>query len=163
MGYKLKVPLALQVYILSLAPSVEGRYALLAGIARGLPPLESLAIASLGVATLSLALPLTLAWADRLAQRLALQDGRLGRLARVYLSYASRARARARPYMERWGLLGLALFVAIPLPATGVWTGALAAHLLGVPRRRAVAALLAGGLASEALTLLPSLAAVRLW
>jgi uncharacterized membrane protein len=150
---------ALQVYMLALLPGVEGRYALLAGIARGLGASEAVALASLGVATLSAILPPALAWADRLAARLSGGRGLLARLAGVYLSYASRARARASPYMERWGLLGLAAFVAIPLPATGVWTGALAAHLLGVPPRRALPALLLGGLLSEAATLLPALAA----
>lgn len=32
--------------------------------------------------------------------------------------------------MQRWGWLGLLIFVAIPLPGTGAWTGALAASVL---------------------------------
>lgn len=40
-----------------------------------------------------------------------------------------------------WGLL---IFVAIPLPGTGGWTGALAAAFLDMPLRRALPALVAG-------------------
>lgn len=32
--------------------------------------------------------------------------------------------------IQRWGWLGLLLFVAIPLPGTGAWTGSLAASFL---------------------------------
>ncbi len=32
--------------------------------------------------------------------------------------------------IQRWGWLGLIIFVAIPLPGTGAWTGALAASFL---------------------------------
>jgi len=39
---------------------------------------------------------------------------------------------------ERLGSLALVVFVAIPLPITGVWTGSVAAFLFGVPKKRAV-------------------------
>lgn len=39
---------------------------------------------------------------------------------------------------ERWRDLALVSFVAIPLPMTGAWTGALAAFLFGVRFRRAL-------------------------
>lgn len=35
--------------------------------------------------------------------------------------------------MQKWGWLGLLIFVAIPLPGTGAWTGALAASVLRLP------------------------------
>lgn len=38
---------------------------------------------------------------------------------------------------EKYGELGLVLFVAIPLPFTGVWTGSLAALIFGIPFRKA--------------------------
>lgn len=43
-----------------------------------------------------------------------------------------------------WGLLGLALFVAVPLPLTGGWTGAAAAYLFGFKKGPAVLALITG-------------------
>ena len=36
--------------------------------------------------------------------------------------------------IEKYGYLGLFLFVAIPLPGTGAWTGALASVLFGMKR-----------------------------
>ena len=43
------------------------------------------------------------------------------------------ARTRRRgKVVERYKALGLILFVAIPLPVTGAWTGSVAAHLFGV-------------------------------
>ncbi|MFC1571328.1 COG2426 family protein [Candidatus Margulisiibacteriota bacterium] len=35
--------------------------------------------------------------------------------------------------IEEFELVGLTLFVAIPFPGTGVWTGCVAAYLLGLP------------------------------
>lgn len=41
-------------------------------------------------------------------------------------------------------LLGLALFVGVPLPVTGAYTGALIAHITGIDRKRAALAIAAG-------------------
>jgi len=46
--------------------------------------------------------------------------------------------------MDKWGWIGIALFVAIPLPITGAWTGTLGAWVLGVSRRRTIAAVILG-------------------
>ena len=55
------------------------------------------------------------------------------------------ARTRRKGKMiERWETLGLILFVAIPLPITGAWTGSVAAFIFGVRRPLALAAILAG-------------------
>lgn len=45
---------------------------------------------------------------------------------------------------QKWGEIGLVIFVAIPLPATGAWTGAVAAFLFGIPLRRSIFLLLLG-------------------
>jgi len=39
---------------------------------------------------------------------------------------------------EKWGALALITFVAIPLPITGGWSGALAAFVFGVPFKKAL-------------------------
>ena len=55
----------------------------------------------------------------------------------------------------KWGELALVLFVAVPLPATGAWTGSLAAYLFGIPRRYAIISIFLGILiASIIVTLL---------
>lgn len=44
------------------------------------------------------------------------------------------AHTRAKSKLiEDLELVGLALFIAVPLPGTGVWTGTIAAYLLGLP------------------------------
>ncbi len=49
-----------------------------------------------------------------------------------------RIRVKAHPLVDRWGLLGLALFVAIPLPGTGAYSGSCAAWLLDIEWKRAL-------------------------
>ena len=46
--------------------------------------------------------------------------------------------------IEKYGYLGLILFVGIPLPGTGAWTGCLIASLLNLNRRKAFLCTLAG-------------------
>ena len=48
-----------------------------------------------------------------------------------------RTRRRGK-VIERYGALGLILFVAIPLPVTGGWTGSMAAFVFGIPFRKAL-------------------------
>ena len=46
--------------------------------------------------------------------------------------------------VTRYKYLGLAIFVAIPLPGTGAWTGALVASFLDMPLRKAIPSIAAG-------------------
>lgn len=55
-----------------------------------------------------------------------------------------RVRTKGAAYVERYELLGLAIFVAVPLPGTGAYAGTLLAWLLGMDRRRAAVAIAAG-------------------
>lgn len=62
------------------------------------------------------------------------------------------ARTRRKGKMiEEYETLGLMLFVAIPLPITGAWTGAVAAFLFGVKLRHAVLAIFCGVLIAGAI------------
>ena len=45
---------------------------------------------------------------------------------------------------EKYGTLALTVFVAIPLPVTGAWTGCAAAFVFGIKFRHALLAILAG-------------------
>ena len=58
--------------------------------------------------------------------------------------FVERARRRLSAGVEKWGWLGIAVFVAIPLPITGAWTGTLGAWILGVSKRRTMAAVILG-------------------
>jgi uncharacterized membrane protein len=46
--------------------------------------------------------------------------------------------------IEKYGPLGLAIFVGIPLPGTGAWTGVAAAYVFGMPLRKSIPAIAAG-------------------
>ena len=54
-----------------------------------------------------------------------------------------RTRQRGR-IIERYEKIGLVLFVAIPLPMTGAWTGSIAAFLFGLKFRHAFLTILGG-------------------
>jgi uncharacterized membrane protein len=51
---------------------------------------------------------------------------------RGLFGFIERRAEKNRSLIERYEELGLALFVAVPLPATGAWTGALVAVILGL-------------------------------
>ena len=63
-----------------------------------------------------------------------------------------RTRKRAKQ-VQRYEFLGLILFVAIPLPMTGAWTGAVAASLFKVKFRYALAAIVLGVLIAGVIVL----------
>jgi len=68
---------------------------------------------------------------------------RVGFLKRSLEWLFERTRKRGR-VIERYERIGLALFVAIPLPFTGAWTGALAAVLLGMKFKHAMLSIVIG-------------------
>ncbi len=55
-----------------------------------------------------------------------------------------RTRGKTNKYVEKYGFIGLAIFVAIPLPGSGAYSGALGAYLLGMKKRRAMPAIALG-------------------
>jgi uncharacterized membrane protein len=62
-----------------------------------------------------------------------------------------RARHKLHRGVEKWGVLGIAIFVAIPLPMTGAWTGTLGAWVLGLPKRKTFAAVILGVITAGAI------------
>lgn len=55
-----------------------------------------------------------------------------------------RTRIKFEGKYARYGSIALILFVAIPLPITGCWTGALAAFLFQIPRHKAAILIISG-------------------
>ena len=51
---------------------------------------------------------------------------------KLYSGYKKRIIERIRPKIEKYGIWGLALFIGIPLPGSGVYSGAIGAHALGM-------------------------------
>jgi uncharacterized membrane protein len=56
----------------------------------------------------------------------------------------SRTRRNHTENFEKYGLLALTLFVAVPLPVTGAWTGCAAAFVFGIKFRHSFPAIAAG-------------------
>jgi len=50
-----------------------------------------------------------------------------------FFNYLDKRAEKNSKIVERYGEFGLALFVAIPLPITGAWTGSLIAVFMGLP------------------------------
>ena len=74
------------------------------------------------------------AWAERYAQWSVKWLDRL--VARAHRKFGSD--------FEKYGVLGLIAFMAIPFPGTGVWTAVLAAVALKLPWKQAIPAILCG-------------------
>ena len=68
-------------------------------------------------------------------------------LERLVQWFLSRTRRRGT-IVERYERIGLALFVAIPLPITGAWTGSILAVILGIRFKHAIISITAGVLIS---------------
>lgn len=62
-----------------------------------------------------------------------------------------RTRNKVGGHIEKYEALGLAVFVAIPLPVTGAWTGSVAAFVFGIPRKLALPSILLGVMAAGAI------------
>ena len=75
------------------------------------------------------------------------------RLSRLYLDgdhlsgvaeWLIRKAEKNKPKIDRYGFLGLMLFVGIPLPGTGAWTGSLVASLFDMDLKKASISILLG-------------------
>lgn len=51
--------------------------------------------------------------------------------------YIKKTRRKVKPYVEKYGVMGLAVFVSVPLPGTGAYSGALASHIFGLENKKA--------------------------
>ena len=65
---------------------------------------------------------------------------RIPLVGRFWNTMVARTQRRIHPYVERWGTLGVALFIAVPLPGSGSYSGALGAYLLGMSYKRFILA-----------------------
>ena len=126
-----------QLVLITLFPSLELRASIPYGILfLNLPWLEVFAVAVVVNAVFGIILYLALDYLVKFFTRFPL-------IKRIYNRLVERTQGKVEPYVEKYGTIGIALFIAVPLPGSGVWTGALAAYLLGMKRRKfAVAAIL---------------------
>ena len=126
----------LVVFGMSLLPISELRGAIIYAAANGLPFLPSYIVAVIGnflpVCFLILFSKRLLGWLSTLPK--------VGGFFRRYLQRANEKALN----IGRYELLGLCLFVAIPLPMTGAWTGAVIAAILQLRMKPSAGAILCG-------------------
>ncbi|MCS7240571.1 MAG: small multi-drug export protein, partial [Candidatus Bipolaricaulota bacterium] len=140
----------------SAAPLSELRGGIPLALALGFTPTTAFFLALLGNL---LPMPLILWLVPKLIHAVERFPGWLGEAGRKYLAWQERRHRR----IVRWGPWALMVFVAVPLPGTGVWTGAVLAALLGIPMRFALLPLAFGVILAGSLVLLASLGFFRVF
>jgi uncharacterized membrane protein len=80
---------------------------------------------------------------------------------RLFNRFVERARKKLQGGVEKWGWIGVAFFVAIPLPITGAWTGTLGAWVLGISRRHTMLAVILGVACAGAIVSLVTILGLR--
>lgn len=136
----------LWVFLISMVPVVELRGAIPVAIGLGIDPAVAYIICVIGN---MLPVPFIILFVRPVFEWLK----RLPALHRYIRLLEERAYKRSVS-MTKYSFWGLAIFVGIPLPGTGAWTGALIAALLSMRFRYAILAILAGVMAAGALVTL---------
>ncbi len=54
---------------------------------------------------------------------------------KFYSRIIIKPRKKIKKYVDKWGEIGIALFIGIPLPGSGVYTAALGAYVLGISKK----------------------------
>lgn len=112
-----------QILLLSALPITELRITIPMALTMGMSPIRAYFLAVAG--NLLPILPLML-----LLQPLSIILKHFPRLNNVFQRLLLKTRAKGKK-VHKYGLLGLVLFVSIPFPGTGAWTGTTLAWLLG--------------------------------
>lgn len=140
MSYLMKI---LTTFAMSMVPVVELRGGIPYGLSQGLEwPLVYL----IAVVGNLLPIPFILLFVRRILQWMKRYE-RLGRIAARLEARAAKRSDRVR----RSEIIGLCMFVAIPLPGTGAWTGALIAALMDMRLKKALPSITVGVLIAGAI------------
>ena len=128
---------SLLTLLVSMVPVIELRGGVPFGTALGLAPLHALVVCIIGnmipIPFIIVFIRRIFLWMRRKSPRL---NGLVDRLEK-------KAHLKGQK-VTKYKYIGLWLFVAIPLPGTGAWTGALIAALLDMPLRKAVPSIFLG-------------------
>ena len=120
---------SLLTLLVSMVPVIELRGGVPFGTALGLAPLHALVVCIIGN---MLPIPFIIVYIRRSPRLNALVD-----------KLEKKAHLKGQK-VTKYKYIGLWLFVAIPLPGTGAWTGALIAALLDMPLRKSIPSIFLG-------------------
>ena len=140
----------LWVFFISMVPVIELRGAIPVGVGMGLPLVPTYIVSIIGNM-----LPVPFIY---LFGRKVLEWGKDKRYIGKWFTwmYEKGIRAGEKINGKRGIFIGLMLFVAIPLPGTGAWTGTLAASILNMKFRDSVLAAMGGVLIAGIIMMLIS-------
>ncbi len=141
--------------LVSMLPVVELRGGIPFGVAAGLPLPVAVLAAVLGN---MLPIPFLILFTRRVFQWLRCRVPRLGRL----IARLERRADAKKDLVLRYKFWGLLILVAIPLPGTGAWTGALVAAVMDLRIKSALPAILGGVIIAAAIVALVTLGVIAL-
>ena len=145
------LPPELVVFVVSLLPILELRGGLVAASILGIDWIVAFPICVIGN---MLPMPFILLFLKQIFAFLKRKGGFFGKM----VCWLEERADRKSSSLNKYKLFGLFLFVAIPLPGTGAWTGALVAALMEMRMKRALPTIFLGVLiAGIAVTLVVSL------
>ena len=128
---------ALTTIGVSMVPVLELRGAIPIGVGMNLPLWQSFLF---GVIGNMIPIPFILLFIVRIFDWMRKRKGFLGKVADKMVSIAE----KKHDAVDKYGWIGLCILVAIPLPGTGAWTGALVAGVFRIPFWKAMAAIFLG-------------------
>lgn len=126
----------LMTFLVAMTPVLELRGAIPMGVAAGLTPLDALGVAVLGN---MVPVPFLILFTRPIFRWLRGKK-RVGAL----VQRLERRGTEKSTIVQKYAGLGLCILVAIPLPGTGAWTGALVAALMNMRLKRAMPSILLG-------------------
>lgn len=124
------------IFIISLMPILELRGGLLAATLLKVEFIRALVICVIGNV---LPIPFVLLFLEKILS--ILEKWKV--TAKVVRWLEKKANSK-REQIDKYGYLGLVLFVGIPLPGTGAWTGSLVAIMLGLDKKKSFICILIG-------------------
>ena len=127
---------ALLTFFTSMVPVLELRVAIPMGVAGGLPVLAAMVIAMIGNLV---PIPILIVFTRKVFDWLKTK----GRIKTFVEKLEAKAHAKSE-LVHKYEWWGLCILVAIPLPGTGAWTGALVADVLDIRMKTALPAIFTG-------------------
>ena len=144
----------LLTFFISMVPVLELRGAIPVGVAGGLPPLAAMAVAVCGNLV---PVPFIILF----IRRIFLWMRSWEKLSVIVEKLERRAEEKSET-VKKYAWIGLCILVAIPLPGTGAWTGALVAALMNMRLKQAMPAIILGVIIAGIIMTLVSYGAVHL-